>query len=171
MSTEPIIEQIAQEIKSRLSNVTKANGFNQNLVVIRPSKNGIPSVSDNIAILTQESSQSDTSDQPHALSVEGNPYAQAFTQDFRVQMGSRQSDNDNTPAETYINRLWADVVKAITRKGKTDEATWHTFGDLALTATIQAPFFGAFDDTATADVDFTVSVQYRTNENDPYTAR
>ncbi len=93
-------------------------------------------------------------------------------QRFSIWLLSRQSDKDTTAAETYVNRMWADAKQAITRKDETDEATWHTFGDLAREAEISESEIGLWeDDAATAAIEVSVSVKYRTDENDPYSGR
>ncbi len=167
----PIVEQIALELESRLQNVTEANGFNQDLDVKRPARWGAEKADDGLAIIIQDDPTTDTPDARHPLSVAGNPYAQAYTQPFRVLLFSRQSEKDDTAAETYVNRMWADAVKAITRSGETDEADWQTFGDLAITSNIGPPSLDLWKDGISAVIEFAVEVQYRTEENDPYTGR
>lgn len=163
---DPIIELIAQEVESRVSNVTTANEFNQTLDVVRPVRLGVDSLKDNLAAIIQ---QDPVPNDEH--SVDGNPYCQAWDIEFVVALFSRPSEKDTNPAQKYLNRMWADVIQAVTRFGEVDAATWHTFGSRAIDAVISAPAYGVADDGTTSVVAFGVTVTYRTNENDPYTAR
>ena len=128
--SEPVIELIAAEFATRLANVTTGNGFQQTLEVQRPSRRGIDTEANNIAVLTQDSPTPDEEVGFHGV---GNSFQQ-WDVNFGVELISRQSDKDDTPAETLVNRVWADCIQAITRFGETDETTWYTFGDNALNA-------------------------------------
>ncbi len=168
---DPIVEQIAQEIESRLGNVTTANGFNQNLIVIRPARLGVIAVKDRLAILSQGGPRPNDNLSPNGI-IPGSDPSQEFLQDFTITLISRQSDKDNTPAETLVNRMWADAKKAILRAGETDAATWDKFGSLAREAAVAESEIGIWqEDTATAVIELMIAVKYRTAENDPYTLR
>ncbi len=161
---DPIVEQIAQEIESRCGNVT-------GLTVVRPTRFGAATIKNGLALIQQQEPTADESFGQDGVQS-GNPAAQAWVQIYLIQLFSRQSETDTTAAETLVNRLWADVVKAITRQGETDADSWHTFGGVAINSAIGSPSLGVWEtDAATAVIEFKVAVQYRTNENDPYTAR
>ncbi len=168
---DPIVEQIAQELESRLRNVTTANGFNQNLIVTRPARYGVIGVKDNLAIIRQ-SGPVPNADLSNNGIIPGNPPAQEWVQVFTVTLLSRQSERDSTPAETYVNQMWADAKQAITRFDETDQATWDSFGGLAREAEITDSGIGIWeDDVATAAIEINVTVKYRTSLHDPYTGR
>lgn len=166
--SEPVIELIAEELETRLATVTEGNGYHQTLTVVRPSRRGIDSEKNNLAVITQDAIEVDED-------IAEGGICNSFQQwklTFGIELLSRQSDTDDTPVEKLINRLWADCIQAITRKDESDEATWHTFGDNALNAWIRAPEQRAWDAAnATASLKFSVQVQFRTAENDPYTRR
>lgn len=165
-----VLEQIEQEIESRLENVTKANGFNQTLIVRRPTRKGVGAVVDFLAVVSRGDIQPDTTISPNGVGQANPPY-QAWEQTYEVLLFSRQSDRDETAAEILMNQMAADALEAITRKGETDEAEWYTFGGLARNASIGAPSQGLWEDSVSAVLTLPIIVNFRHTENDPYTAR
>ena len=161
----PVVELIALELVDRLENVTTANGFNQTLIVQRPLRLGVEQIKDRLAVVML----GDLS--PGEDDVDGNGYAQSWVQRYAVHLLSRPSERDTTPIETYLLRMWADCVKAVTRKGESNESSWHTFDGNSISALIQPFIIDALEDDNSGMLTFSVDVTYLTNENDPYTAR
>ncbi len=166
--SDPIVEQIAKVIKARLATVTKRAGCNQNFIVKRPDREGIDTIEDNLVALYPGASTADTDLAPNGI-VPGNPPMQCWKRQWSIELISRQSDKDSTAAEAYVNTMCSDAIKAVTLKGDADEAVWHTFGDLAYNALIGEP--DTVTDGTTWCITLPLDVWYRTNENDPYTAR
>lgn len=167
---DPIVEQIAQVIESRLQGVTTAAGYNQNLTVIRPTRMGLFSVKNNLAILKQGNPRPNDELSNNGI-IPGNPPSQEWLQEFSVMLLSRASEKSTEAAETLVNRLWADAKQAITRFGETDAATWDKFGVLARESVIGESEIGIWeDDAATAAIEIVILVKYRIVENDPYTS-
>lgn len=160
--SEPIVENIAAALFTRLESVTEANGYQQTLSAVRPKSTlgDIAPTHLRAVLLQDDPSPASESDVP------GAPFAQAWWQPFVICIYVRPSDGDSIPIDTRINRVWADVVKAITAP-----TAWHTFGAGAINARIDPPERFDHDDGAHEGVMIVVSVLYRTSETDPYTAR
>lgn len=99
------------------------------------------------------------------FSCPGNPPAQGWTLEAAVAGIVKPSDRDETPVDTYKMRMQAEVITAIT-----DATDWHNWGGLAITTE-----FGPVEDFVGAEghqgVAVRLLIHFRTNENDPYTAR
>ena len=147
----PIIEQIAQAIKTRLESVTVANSYETGVVeVVRPTRVGEYVPRDAIIVLTQ--------DNPAKGDDNQNQLHSQWTQPFYADYHCKPSDRSTVPIETTINAARSDIEKAIMTDG--------TFGGLALYSIIQAPVLDVFDDFATVTV--VIDVVYRTLETNPY---
>jgi hypothetical protein len=105
--------------------------------------------------------------QPNELaSCPGNPPAQGYDMQAIVAGIVKPSDLDTTPIDRFKNRMWSDIVKAAT-----DAELWHQWGGNAIN-TVIGPVQEYTDDSgAVAGVMVTFTVTFRTDENNPYTAR
>lgn len=158
----PVIEQIAQKLKARLETITVANGYNQTVCsVVRPTRTGGFSPSDKLIVLQQGDGVRDEEND-----YAGNPNAIAWMQPFIVQLYVRPSDRDITPVDTIINVFAADAIKAIGSPNN-----WHTWDGLAFNTFIRDPQSFAESQGEHEGVELQIDVNYRVNENDPYTAR
>lgn len=150
--TEPVVEQIIDAVRERMDAFTKA---------YRSTRTATWQPLD----LTVHVHQGAITPNPD-VSCPGNPPAQGYDVEAIVAGIVKPSDNDDTPVDTYKNRLAADIIKAAT-----DASLWHQWGGLALNTTIgnAEPYTEETGGVAGVLVRFTIT--YRTNENDPYTVR
>ena len=156
--SEPIVEQIAAALKTRIESVTVTNGYQETVSeVVRPSRASgeqayVPQ--NNLVVILQDDPEE--GDSPEGL--------KAWIQPFALMAFAQLSDQASTPADTVLNRFAADLEKAI----RSDP----TFGGLAYDAVIR-PAFGwvgknAF--TGFEGITVNVDIYYRTLEDDPYAA-
>ncbi|HOK96844.1 MAG TPA: hypothetical protein PK052_06835 [Anaerohalosphaeraceae bacterium] len=150
---EPIIEQIAEDIKATVAGITIANGYHQDLTPIRPRRNDFADVcpSDGIVLIWQED------DDP---SETAPPMAEEFFQEFMLIALVIDSDAATDSIDTRLNRVKSDLRKAlqedVTRSG------------LAIN-TVPGPSRKFDDGSGFSGIAVTFVVHYRTQYNDPYT--
>jgi len=162
MST-PISEQIAAKLLTTVATVTTANGYNQDLSALRPTRYGGFSVKDKLALVQQLEPVEDPDN-----SVSGNPGAKAWIHPFVIDVFAVPSEQAETAIDTQLNTMRADVEKALMNALPpfgTD------FDSLAYNAHIGDPEFLADEDGAFEFVRIIVEIHYRTDETDPYQAR
>lgn len=154
----PIVEQIAANLKTAIDAITVTNGFQQDLKAVRPTRLGFADdeVPENGTVLI-------TQDDPEPLdelSAPGNPALKAWRQPFVLIAFVIESDGATTPIETRINRVGADIQKkALEDPGR---------GNLAIDTHVQAPNIMNEGPRFTGII-VNVEVDYRTPEDDPYT--
>jgi hypothetical protein len=151
--TEPISEQIAQALKTTLEGVTEAAGYSVTIAqVVRPTRTNQDLRGGHLtAMLLQDDPERADSD------------ALGFTewlQVFGAVVCLSPSEDDDTPIETYANRVIADVQKAWLADG--------TVGGLAIAMEPMAPETYIAADGSAVFVAVRVQVHYRHLELDPY---
>lgn len=147
-----VLEQIAVAIKDRLS----ALG---GVTVIRPSRLQLPTPANLQIWLWQGDARRN---EEH--SREGNPFAQAWDQEFALDLIVRASDKDTAPIDSRSNAFLGLVIAAIT-----EPTRWESWGDLALYTTIEAAESFPLENGDFSGLELTLVVTYRTPETDPYT--
>jgi hypothetical protein len=159
MATNPIVEQIVQNVVTVIDAVTIANGYNQNLDAVRPTRQDLDDqgpASDGTVVVTHSDPEPD---EEHSNA--GNPERQAWSLGLTLIAYVIPSDADTTPIDTLINRVRADIEKALqvdpTRAGL---AVW--------TRPAGSQKFIAEGGSATGVAVF-ADVLYRTPIDDPYT--
>ena len=153
----PIVEQIAQAAKTRLETITKANGYQQNVTVVRPTRTG-GFVPDHLLIVLVQ-------DNPTLLGdLEGANSMKEWRQPFLAQCLVRTSDENTEPVDTTINALRADVEMALIVA-----PDW--WSGLAMDCRILAPSGIVTQDGDYEGAQVPFEVDYRTDRDDPYTAR
>lgn len=147
--TEPIVEQIASALETRLRTISQANGYWDDLAdVTRPRRQTITPRHRQIIILQS------------ARTPEDGPCGHdQWTQPFQLHLVVRPPDNDNAPVDTHVNRLLADVDKALHA-----QPDWAT---LAIQWTLSGPD-PLPEDLGLDGTTLTVNVSYRTLHGDPY---
>lgn len=157
-----IAEQIAVVVATRLGLIKTSNGYeNTTSGVKRPSRIHDDSPKDYQIVLTQGDIEPDPE-----LSHPGNPPATAWKLPFTIAGIIRQSDTDLTASDTLKNQFWGDIVKALT-----DATAWHNWGGLAINSTIGPVEDAQQGDGSANGFQLTLNVVFRTDENDPFTAR
>lgn len=153
----PIVEEIAQAIKTQLETVTEDNGYQQDVTVVRPTRLGGFVPSHLQIVLTQ--------DDPTLLGdVEGANSMKEWRQPFVANCLVRTSDANTEPVDTTINTLRADVEKAL----MSSESWWN---GLATDCRVLAPEQIVTADGEYEGVAIRFELDYRTDRDDPYTAR
>lgn len=158
----PVIEQIAVELQARLNQISLANGYSRDIpAVVRPARYEGVTVDDGLIVFEQTGHELDPEGE-----IDGCPNALAWMVEFSIDVFIRASDCDNEPTDTKVNYIVSDVVKAIG-----EPTAWHTFGGLAFWSRVTGLDYWNVTDGAHSGATITLSVHYRTNENDLYTAR
>ena len=158
-----ISEQIAVKVKTRLGLINTDSGYETTTTgVIRATRQGDFQPKDYQIIVTQG-----TITRNEELSHPGNPPATAYDMPFQIAGVLRPSDDNATAADTLKNQFWGDCVKALTTG-----TAWYNWDGLAINT---APPTDVEDyqaeDGAAVGFRFILTVTFRTDENDPFTAR
>jgi len=160
----PVVEQIAQAIVARIGGVTKAAGYSLDIgSVRRPTQRWQLEHFDHLDAIIVQDDRSRLAESD----LQGNPPAIAWVQPFDIMLIVRQGDTDSTPIDQLINQFEADVAKCIT----TPNATWHSWGGLAINSELSDPASFTNDDGSIEGVAMRLNVHYRHSEFDPYTVR
>ena len=116
----PIVESIAQAIKTQLETITKAAGYENDVNhVVRPRRTGEQSRPEHLDIfVTQDDWERDEDND-----IVGNPAGIGWIISFSLDCVIRQSETSSLPMDQVINSFIADVQKAVMV-----DLTW---GDLA----------------------------------------
>ena len=151
--TEPIIEQIMANVRSRMAAAFDA--------AYRSTRIGTWQPKDLVVHVHQGSVTPNTE-----LSCPGNPPAQAYDLEAIVAGIVKPSDASTVAIDTFRNRMGADIIKAAT-----DAALWHQWGGLAINTT-HGPVEEYVEETGgLGGVMVRFVITYRVSENDPYTVR
>ncbi len=151
---EPVIETIAAAIATQLATITTANSYSGDAEVVRPKAlSGYNPKHGQIVMLQDDRSPTE----------EGADNRQSWTQPFVLIFYIRPSEDDETAHDTYFNRRAADIEKALLL----DDSTWRVAGvvDWVLSGPSLLP-----DQSESGGGFFILSVDYRHNVGDPYTA-
>lgn len=158
---EPVLEQIAQKVFDRVLQVRKANGYNVDVTVQRPSRgSGIEFDNYRVAILQHDPEESSD------YSLPGNPPAIAWKQPFAIYLIIRPSDKDTTPYDKILNTFQADVEKALK-----DADDWYRWDGLAVNSSMAPSVPFVQESGAHEGRIMTLNVYYRVDETDPYNVR
>ncbi len=147
----PVIEHIAEDIKTAIEGITEANGFNQDLTAIRPKRivfaNTIP---DDLTVLIVQA------DETEGESPVGT---KEWIQAFIIMALVIDSDKATDSIDTRINKVRADVEK------KLKEDPYR--GGHAIDTDIDSSLI--FDVEEFSGIEIRVLVTYRVQYDDPYT--
>lgn len=159
---EPISEQIAAKVKTRLELITTGNGYSLTASdVARPTRLGGFKPDDFLVLVNQGDIERNDE-----LSHPGNPPATAWDMPFEIQAFLRTSEKSTVPVGTWKNRFWADIVKALN-----DDTAWYTWDGLAINSVIGTIEEITNTETGDSGVMVPLTVTFRTDETDPYTLR
>ena len=159
----PVVERIAEEVFDRLYQLVVGNSaYIQLEEVIRYNRKETYTPKDKQIVLTQGAN-----DRVPEMDHAGNPPAICRQQTFNIRCHVIASEFDDTLSDEYVNQMVMEAMKAITN----NQATWHTFGGLAIDAE-----FGNLeniddDGTGIDGANVPLLVRYRTDENNPYNVR
>lgn len=157
----PVSEQILQAIRTRLLLIDEDDDYEVTVSdVVRPTRIAGHVPDDwQLTVSLVSIAESEPDFRP------GNPPAIAWLMEVLIMGELRPSEEDATPVDTYRSTFQADIVKAITSVGN----DWHNWSNLAIDTT-----YGPAETIETESgsaIGVTLTVLFRTDENDPYTAR
>ncbi len=170
--SEPIVEQIAAAVETRLLTVTIDNGYQVDVAgVLRPPQLGLDSIAPQhlLAVMLQIDPHLDEpKNQPHGLGPDIGPPLIHWVQPWAIALFVQTSERATPPvaADTLINRFRASVERAL----MVDPGWGATpTTPLAYRSDLMPPIY--FGETAGGFVGCSVilEVGYRTLETDPYT--
>ena len=158
---DPVIEQIADTLVSRLQNVTTGNSYAFSVSsVVRPDRNGTPTAADYLVVVEQTNTERNED-----LSRASSTGLQiAWNTEFQITCLLRPTDTDTTALDQLGNIALSELTRGIA-----NSSTWYTFGTKAIDATFTGQEH--FSDESGAGVRLTLRVTYRTDESDPRTER
>lgn len=152
--TVPIIENIAANIVTTINGVTETNGYNQDIVVKRPSRVDYESeaAADDLTGKIYQGKR-------ERLTGEMNSYT--WRQPFTIVVYALNDDGSAVTIDTRLNTICADMEKAlrvdITRGG-------YAYGG----TDIGEPEVLVADDGSISAVILPITVDYRVLKSDPY---
>jgi len=152
MST-PIIESIALNIETTINLITVVNGFNQDLVALRPRRIDFVDTApaDGIVLIKQ-----DAEDLAESQGMQESRWQQKFV----LMAIVLDSDEANTSLDTRLNKVRADIQKKLMED--------RTRGGYAKDTRILPSF--EFDNAeGTSGIAVEIIIEYATVFNDPYT--
>lgn len=152
MST-PIIESIAANLLDTINGITVVNGYNQDITAKRPRR---------IDYRTDSAVDLDCLIiQTVAEEIDGAIVRKTWRQHFDIMVFIFDADDSETPIDTRFNQVWSDIFKAV----RVD----ITRGDFAYQTMIHEASFHVAPSGGMSGVLLDISVDYRTDYNDPYT--
>lgn len=148
----PIIESIAENIKTSISAITTANGYNQNLTGIRPKRSDFNNAAwNNYDVIVS---------QVEAEEGQGGAFTKEWQQFFMLTCIVIDSDTETESIDTNCNKVAADIEKKLLAD--------ITRGGLAIDTNVHAKVPFKDEQSAISGIAVQISVTYRTQENDPY---
>jgi len=156
--SDPVLELIAENIKTEVAEITVANGFNQNLTPKRPTRSGWeddePATNGKVLIIQEDP------DEDEENAAAGNNPMKAWVQPFTLVAFVIASDANSDPIDTLVNRVKADIEKKLCEDPTRGGNAWDT----RIRAGGKIYKDGQYSGWAVV-----VDVHYRTREDDPYT--
>jgi hypothetical protein len=149
-----VLEQIGAKISTRLGGVSGAT-------VIRPKQLGALPQLENKTILVVQGDAFKNEE----LSCEGNPYLQAWDQEYALDLFIREAESDTQPVDTRINDLYGKIIAKLTEPSR-----WETWDNLAVKTTIDSQTLFPLVNGVFSGMEITMTVTYRHRENNPYDA-
>ena len=150
-----IRETIAQKIATRLGTVTTANGYAVELgTVTRPLRRGLDQVPEHLGVILEQGQAERVEAGGAALGTEH--WQQAWT----AIVVLRPPDGSDTSWSGWVNAVEAAVRKAFYKD--------RTLGGYAITLVVGAPGDVLAEDGSWEGTEIDVIVEYRTDEDDPY---
>lgn len=151
--SDPIVDKIAQDLEARINEITTENGFSENLIALRPKRLDFENVTPtDKTVLIEQADETKPEEQPYS--------AIEWIQPFILWALVISSDKSTESINKRINRVRADIQKKlredVTRGGNAID-------------TILLPSAIFDDGEGFSGVAVAIAVQYRVNENDPYT--
>lgn len=157
---EPVTEKIALRVKARMATITEANGYRFDATAAREDYLAANSPSDKLLVVHEEE---ETRDEPEVYG------SATWRKGLSVACYATEQDTSITNLRTRANRMASDVYKAVATDYFWDDGT-GTSTNLALNTFIRPPTMAPADEGGVYCVLANFDIQYRTNEDDPYTS-
>ena len=152
--TTPRIEYIAVNIEAAVNAITTANGFNQDLVAVRPKRNDFSDiVPEDGKVLIWQADEEQAGEQ--AIST------QQWIQPFVLIAIVLDSEDAGTSIDTRLNQVRADIQKKMREDIKRGGYAFDT---------ILLPCAKFDDGEGFTGIAVEIAVHYRVNDDDPYSA-
>jgi hypothetical protein len=162
----PIDEQIIQKVQARLKKISVGNGYCVTLAdVVRPTRHGVTSPVDKLCLVIRDPATPLDSE----TRAGGNPPKIGRKITLYIVVFALQDDDDPAPYDSVVSLLLADCQKAITVPSG-DGTAWGKWDGLAIESDFQDLGTAEDNDGKSAGGWLQLQIQYRTPENDPYTA-
>lgn len=156
-----VSEQILQKIATRLASITVVGGYEVTVSeVVRPTRYGGFRPQHLQLVVTQGNLTKN-----EELSAPGNPPATAWDMEVIIAGLLMPLESATDKIDALRMQFSSDVIKAIC----TPQANWHNWDTLAIDTVV-----GNVDDVTTEEASgfkVTITVTYRTTENNPYQSR
>lgn len=149
-TTYSIAEYISRNIATTLNNITIDNGYNFNMTFEREKKTNKPQHM--VGVIFQEQ-PTETPTQEYSK--------QFFSQPYEIEIPLMLSEGDDTPIDTYVNLMFADVTKAL--------MVDPTRGSYAFDTYVRGFYKAEALDGSGLTISISIDIEYRTDRNNPYT--
>jgi hypothetical protein len=150
--SEPVAERIMQAVRARVAAYRPA--FRSTNVAKWQPKHEVMHVY-----------QGDITENPK-IDCPGNPPARGYTIEAVVASIFKPSENDLTAIDTFKNRAWSEITKAVTNAN-----LWWNWGGLAIDTRIGTIEDFTGEDGSGSGCMVRMSIHFRVDETDPFTAR
>lgn len=149
--SEPIVEQIAENLVETLRSIRLSNGYHQDVTVERRLLAG-NHVRDNLIVVFQNDPPKQ--DEAPVQRIE-------WMQPFMCLCYCIESEKSSVAIDKRLNRIRSDVEKAVMAN--------PSRGGIAIDTIIRQPLYFTDTDASAEGIIVQVDVQYRVLETDPYT--
>jgi len=158
--SNPVVELITQDIVEKIDAIKVADGWNQDLNAVRPTRLGndenLP-IDNGLVIVHQEDPDDTDLDADR-----GSQGLKAWAQPYLLECIVWQDDDATTPIDTLINRVRADIEKKLME----DESRGGNAIETLLGGSMK---FTDEGDAELTGIIILITVQYRVRLTDPYT--
>ena len=152
--TFPVHEQITNAIHERLL------GYDRQSLVLRPEMLSDFSPANQQIVIVQSDPAANAD-----FSCSGNPPALAYTAPYEIVCIIRQREKSEESVDTLLADFTAGAIMTLC----TPQASWHTWGGLALDTRMTGTVKNINDGYCTLNL--SLEVIFRTDENNPYNQR
>jgi len=160
--TDPVAERILAQVATRLENITTADGYDFTVAgVNRASRFGGVSPTHLQVYVSMESLTPNDE-----ISCQGNPPALGWEMVVKCALIATPNEDDEFAADAWRLHAYAAMSKAITTG-----VVWWQWDGLAINSMIGKPEMIINAEQGQVGAQTFVTIHFRTDENDPFTAR
>lgn len=153
MST-PIIETIATKIEALINTITETNGFNQDLVAVRPKRIHLEGdVNDDLNVFIYQEDKKLAEDSTTSI---------VWLQEFSLQAMVIDSDEATASIDTRLNQVGSDIEKKLM-----EDNHWELDG-LGRVMLLGTERFSIVDRAQLSGIAVNIGVLYEVDSDNPY---